>query len=71
MVGGWDERSALRAVYQASDYRAGRCRNWDLGTRGKHWTKKQKFLVCQLGLVGAEFRTLGPVASIRLKIKNS
>ena len=47
------------------------CKNWDLTTYGKHQGKNQKFLVCQQGPVGAEIRTLGPMASIKLKIKNS
>ena len=44
--------------------------NGDTGTCGKHQTKNQKFVVYQQGLQGAEIGTLGPVASIRLKIKN-
>ena len=48
-----------------------RCRNRDPGTYGKHQTKKQNFLVCQQGWIGAEIWTAGPMASIRLKGKNS
>ena len=38
---------------------------------GKHQTKHKKFLVCQQGRIGAEIWTPGPMASIRLKGKNS
>ena len=39
------------------------CRIQDPGTCGKHQTKKKKSLVYQQGLQGAEFRTVGPVAT--------
>ena len=41
------------------------CRIQDPGTHGKHQTKNKKFLVYQQGLQGAEFRTLGPMESIK------
>ena len=34
-----------------------RCKNRDPGTYGKHQTKKQNFLVCQQGRIGAEIWT--------------
>ena len=38
---------------------------------GKNQTRNKRFLVHQQGLQGSEFRSLGPMASIRLEIKNS
>ena len=46
------------------------CRIQDPGTRGKHQTENKIPGVPAGGVQGAEFRTLGPVASIRLKTKS-
>ena len=43
----------------------------DTGTYGNHQTKKEKFQVYQQGPTGAELGTLGHMATIRLKKKNS
>ena len=63
----WMRQLWMIAMRQASDQikssgmpaGAGRCKNLDPGTCGKHQTKNHEFLVCQ-GLVGAEIGTLAP-----------
>ena len=47
------------------------CKIQDPGTYGMHQTKNEKFLIYQQGLQGAEFRSLGHMECIRLKMKNS
>ena len=41
------------------------------GTHGQHQTKKKNFQLYQQGPQGGKFRSLGHMASIRLKKKNS